>query len=236
VTTVIAHRGASGTAPENTVAAFGRAERLGAHMIELDVQLTADGAVIVLHDDTVDRTTDGRGLASGYTLAALRALDAGSWFAPEFAGERVPTLAEVLAAVSLPVNVELKRGGGVGLEERALETVRTAGALERVVFSSFDHDALQRLRRLTPDAEIAVLWGGRGAERPLFAARRVAARALHLRTTGASLRAVSAALKAGFEVRVWTVNDPAEWRVFAARGATAVFTDFPERFLQTPLC
>jgi glycerophosphoryl diester phosphodiesterase len=236
VTTVIAHRGASGTAPENTLAAFERAERLGAHMIELDVPLAADGAVVVLHDDSVDRTTDGRGRVSGHTLAGLRALDAGRWFAPEFAGERIPTLAEVLAVVSLPVNVELKRGGGAGLEARVLETVRAAGALGRVVFSSFDHDALQRLRLLDAEAEIAILWAGRGTERPLVAARRVAARALHLRTTGASLRAVSVALTAGFEVRVWTVNDPEEWRVFEARGATAVFTDFPERFLQTPLC
>jgi glycerophosphoryl diester phosphodiesterase len=236
VTTVIAHRGASGTAPENTLAAFELAERMGAHMIELDVQLAADGAVMVLHDDSVDRTTDGRGRLAAHTSAALRALDAGTWFAPEFAGERIPTLAEVLAAVSLPVNVELKQGGGRGLEDRALEAVRTAGALGRVVFSSFDHDALRRLRGLTADAEIAVLWNGRGAERPLSTARRVAARALHLRTTGASERVISAALQAGFEVRVWTVNDPEEWRVFAARGATAVFTDHPERFLHTPSC
>ena len=236
MTTVIAHRGASGTAPENTLAAFVRAERLGAHMIELDVQLAADGAVVVLHDDSVDRTTDGHGRLCAYTLAELRTFDAGGWFAPEFAGERIPTLDEVLAAVALPVNVELKRGGGAALGERALESVRAVRALERVVFSSFDHGALQRLRGLSSEAQIAVLWAGRGTGRPLGAARRVAARALHLRTTGATLRAVSAVRDAGLDVRVWTVNDPEEWRVFERRGASAVFTDFPERFLQTPLC
>ena len=229
---MIAHRGASGTAPENTLAAFGRAEALGAHMIELDVQLSADGEVIVLHDDAVDRTTDGRGSARSHTLAELRRLDAGSWFSPAHAGERVPTLADVLQCVDIPVNVELKAGGGPALEARALEVVQAQNALSRVVFSSFDHDSLARLRGRSSAAEIAVLWADRGTQRPFFVAARVAATALHLRKNRVTEWVVSEADRAGLEVRVWTINDPEEWVIFEDWGARAVFTDYPERFLQ----
>jgi glycerophosphoryl diester phosphodiesterase len=228
---VIAHRGASGTCPENTLAAFRRAETLGAHMIELDVQLTRDGQVIVMHDDTLDRTTDGRGRVARHTLAELRALDAGSWFAPQFAGESVPTLEEVLAAVGLPINVELKAGGGSGLEARTLEIVEAAGAMERIVFSSFEPAALDRLRQLTADAQIGVLWANPRISPALAIAKRVAARAVHIRKTLASSRCLAAAREAGLVTRVWTVNEPREFARLEHAGASGVFTDYPERFL-----
>src|SRR5512136_697214 len=104
----IAHRGASAAAPQNTLAAFRKAVELGADGVELDVQLSADGAVVVIHDFTVDKTTDGTGRVAAKTLAELKALDAGSRFSPQFAGERIPTLAEVFEAIDgkLLVNVE----------------------------------------------------------------------------------------------------------------------------------
>jgi len=228
---VIAHRGASGTCPENTLAAFRRAEALGAHMIELDVQLTRDREVVVLHDDTLERTTDGRGILGRWTLAEVRRLDAGSWFAPEFAGESVPTLAEVLEAVRLPMNVELKADGSPGLADRALAVVEEAGALGRVVFSSFDPSALLRLRGLTADAGLGVLWARRGLAPAIDFAKRVAARGLHLRKTLASPESLAAAREAGLVVRVWTVNEPREFAPLQAAGASGVFTDYPERFL-----
>src|SRR3989449_9127876 len=120
-------------------------------MVELDVQLTRDGEVVVMHDWTLERTTDGAGAVSDRTLAEIRRLDAGAWFGPAFRGTRVPTLAEVLAAVALPVNVELKPVGDDGLEARALAGVESAGALGRVVFSSFEAGAAQR-RRVAPPA------------------------------------------------------------------------------------
>jgi glycerophosphoryl diester phosphodiesterase len=229
---VIAHRGASGTAPENTLAAFRRAEALGAHMIELDAQLSRDRAVIVLHDDTLDRTTDGRGPAGAYTLAELAALDAGAWFAPAFAGERIPTLAEVLDAVRLPVNVELKAGGGTGLAEEALRVVTAAGALGRVVFSSFEGRLLERLRTCSAEAECAVLWARRGIDDALRLAERVGARALHLRKDVVTRACVAAAVRAGLTVRAWTVNDAAEMPPLEDAGVSGIFTDYPERFLQ----
>jgi glycerophosphoryl diester phosphodiesterase len=231
---VIAHRGASGTRPENTLAAFRRAEELGAHMVELDVQLTRDGEVVVMHDWTLARTTNGRGRVSSRTIEEIRRLDAGTWFGRDWAAERVPTLREVLDAVRLPVNVELKARGDDGLEARALDVVRDAGAHGRVIFSSFDPGSLVRLRRLSEAAEVAVLWSHRRIAPALRLAGRVGATAVHIRKDATAPAEVRAALGAGLHVRAWTVNDPAESRRLAAFGVGGVFTDFPERFLQIP--
>ena len=228
---VIAHRGASGTRPENTLTAFRRAESLGAHMIELDVQLTADGEVVVLHDWTLDRTTDGRGAVRDAAFADVRALDAGSWFDPAFRDERVPRLADVLAAVALPINVELKPVGDDGLEARALAVVDAAGAGDRVEFSSFDPGALGRLRARAPAARLAVLWDEGPVADAVHLAERVGARALHLRKDRVTAAAVATAAAARLPVRAWTVNDPSESRRLAALGVSGIFTDFPERFL-----
>src|SRR2546422_27504 len=127
-------------------------------MIELDVQLTRDGEVVVLHDWTLDRTTTGTGAVRERSLAEIQALDAGAWFGDTFGGARVPTLGEVLAAVGLPVNVELKPVGDDGLEAQALAVVESAGALERIVFSSFDPGSLERLRGRSARARVAILW------------------------------------------------------------------------------
>jgi glycerophosphoryl diester phosphodiesterase len=229
---VIAHRGASGTAPENTLAAFRRAAALGADMIELDVQLSRDRAVIVLHDATLDRTTDGTGPAGARTLAELTALDAGAWFAPAFAGERIPTLAQVLAAVRLPLNVELKAGGGRRLVEETLRVVEAAGACDRVVFSSFDGRLLEWVRTCSAKAECAVLWLHPELDDALRLAERVGARALHLRKDVVSHARVAIARRAGLAVRAWTVNDTAELRLLEDAGVSGIFTDYPERFLQ----
>ena len=228
---VIAHRGASGTSPENTLAAFRRAEALGAAMVELDVQLTRDGQVVVIHDLLLDRTTDGSGPVGDRSLEELRALDAGRWFAPAFAGERIPLLADVLNAVSLAVNVEIKAPAAEGLEARALAVVEAAGALGRVVFSSFDPTALDRLRALSSDAVLAVLWEEDPIPMALRVAERAGARALHVRKDAATGEVLAAAREAHLETRVWTVNALEEFAVFTARRADAVFTDFPERFL-----
>jgi len=232
---VIAHRGASGTRPENTLVAFRRAQELGAHMVELDVQLSRDGEVVVMHDWTLGRTTDGRGRVATRTLAELRLLDAGRWFDTDYAGEHVPTLREVLDAVSLPVNVELKARGDDGLEARAFDVVRAAGAEDRVVFSSFHPESLVRLRRRSASATIGVLWSGRRLALALRLAGRVGATALHIRKDAAALGEVGAAVAQGLVVRAWTVNDPGEFAHLALAGVSGVFTDFPERFLQIGL-
>jgi glycerophosphoryl diester phosphodiesterase len=228
---VIAHRGASGTRPENTLVAFRRAVELGAHMIELDVQCTRDGAVVVIHDETLDRTTDGAGPLRNQTLAELAELDAGRWFDPAYAGERIPTLDAVLRAVPIAVNVELKPTGDDGLERRTLEVVEAAGAMQRVVFSSFAAESLVRLRALSPSAELAVLWDRTAIAGALRVADGVAARALHIRTSRSAPSGIAAGHAAGLAVRVWTVNTRAVLGPLEAAGVDAVFTDYPERFL-----
>ena len=228
---VIAHRGASGTRPENTLSAFRRAEELGAHMIELDVQLSRDREVVVMHDRTLARTAGVWGRVGVRTLEELRRLDAGSWFDRAYAAERIPTLREVLEAVALPVNVELKARGDDGLEERALEVVALAGAADRVVFSSFDAHSLVRLRARSSCASIAVLWTSRRFTQAMRLGARVRATALHVRKETVAPAAVRAAVAHGLEVRAWTVNDPAEFTRLAEMGVGGVFTDFPERFL-----
>lgn len=229
---IIAHRGASGTCPENTLPAFRRAVELGAHMIELDVQLTRDGHPVVIHDQTLDRTTSGRGAVRRRTLAEIAVLDAGRWFAGRFAGARVPTLRDVLAEIAIPINIELKAAGDDGLERRALETVEAAGALGRVLFSSFQAVSLRRVRGLSPKAELAVLWSGLSITRALTLAGSVNATSLHLRKTSAAPKAIAAGHAAGLTVRVWTVNAPADFARLTSGGADGVFTDYPERFLQ----
>jgi glycerophosphoryl diester phosphodiesterase len=231
---VIAHRGASGTCPENTLPAFRRAVEVGASMVELDVQLTRDGHPIVIHDWTLERTTSGRGPVRRHTRAEIATLDAGRWFAPGFAGTRVPGLDEVLAAVPIRINVELKAAGDDGLERRVLETVEEAGALGRVVFSSFDPSSLERLRALSAEAELAVLWAGRTIARALALADRVGARSVHLRKGARAAAAIAAGHAAGLAMRVWTVNSPADFTRLTDAGADGVFTDYPERFLHTP--
>lgn len=228
---VIAHRGASGTAPENTLAAFRRAVVLGADMIELDAQLTRDGEVVVMHDWTLERTTDGTGAVHERTLEELRRLDVGSWFAPAFAGERLPTLREVLGAVALPINVELKPVGDDGLEARAHAVVMGAGALGRVVFSSFDESVLARLRVLAPEAAIALLWETPQAAEAVRRAEGVGARALHLRKDAATPGVLAGLAPSGLPIRVWTVNEPGEMASLLAGGVEGIFTDYPERFL-----
>jgi glycerophosphoryl diester phosphodiesterase len=230
---IIAHRGASGTRPENTLPAFARAVALGADMVELDVQCTRDGEVVVMHDAALDRTTNGRGPVAARTLAEVRSLDAGRWFDPAFAGTTVPTLAEVLAAVPIAVNVELKAGRDDDLEPRTLAVVAAAGAASRVVFSSFDAARLVRLRDLSSDAAIAVLWTRARIAAALRLAERVGARALHIRKEAVSAEGVRDAASSGLETRAWTVNEPADFARLERLGVGAVFTDFPERFLQS---
>jgi glycerophosphoryl diester phosphodiesterase len=230
---IIAHRGASGTCPENTMPAFRRAVELGAHMIELDVQCSRDGEVIVLHDDRLERTTSGRGVAVRCAWNELAALDAGRWFAPHFAGTRIPRLADVLREIPITVNVELKAPGGDDIEARALAVVEGAGALERVVFSCFDHASLSRLRALSSRAHIAVLVPGSSARRGIAAAERVGATAVHIRNGRGAVEGVRACHAARLAARVWTVNSPRHFVLLERADADGVFTDFPERFLHS---
>jgi len=233
----IAHRGASAAAPPNTLAAFRRAAELGADGIELDAHLSADGAVVVIHDFTVDSTTDGSGRVAGMTLAALKELDAGARFDPAFAGERIPTLEEVFAAVGrqLLINVELKTMSfqDSGLERRVVELVERHGLAEWVLLSSFPPAAIRRARRLAPHLPIGFLY----ETAPLSRLARLLAAlmpglhpdAIHPHWTMVRPSVVHRAHRRGRRVVTWTVDEPDTMRRLTGWGVDAIITNYPDR-------
>lgn len=246
---VIAHRGASAYAPENTLAAFRAAIALGADMLELDVRLTADRRLAVIHDESIDRTCDGRGFVSEMTLAEIQTFDAGLWWGPGFAGEQVPALEEVLALARgrARLNIEVKADLGARHDAAAAEAfvgpllaaLGAAGAREEVLVSSFDPPVLRALRAGAADLALGVLCESRiegpAGFRPdrlaphLAVAREVGAAALnpYWRFTGRRLAA--AAHDAGLEVYPWTVNRERDLRRVVALGVDGVITNHPDR-------
>jgi glycerophosphoryl diester phosphodiesterase len=229
----IAHRGASGTCPENTLRAFAAALDLGVDAVELDCQLTADGALAVIHDETLDRTTDGLGPVGARTWAEIARLDAGLWKGERHRGARVPRLADVLDLVAgrALVNVEIKSRRDVGrIETPLVELVRAAGAAEWVVFSSFHHRAVQAVRAGAPWARLAILCNAGPAAGALALAAEVAAGCIAPRHTLVDAALVAAAHARDLGVWVWTVNEPADVRRLQALGVDAIFSDYPERF------
>jgi glycerophosphoryl diester phosphodiesterase len=231
---VIGHRGASAVAPQNTLAAFRKAMELGADGVELDVQLSADGVPVVMHDFTVDRTTDGTGPVRSKTLAELKALDAGSTFSPQFVGERIPTLSQVLAGLEgkLLVNVELKdfNPRGSGLEAPVVEVARKHAMEKRVLFSSFNPLALRRVKRLAPDIPAGLLYA---EDLPIYLRRAWLApfiphEARHPHFSMVTESLIKWCHGHGLRVNTWTVDDPAEMRRLIALGVDGILTNTPD--------
>ncbi len=160
----MAHRGSSGSAPENTLAAFRRAFQQGADMIELDVRMTRDYHVVVHHDRDVKRTTNGRGYVWDLTLQQLRLLDAGSWFHPRFAGQQIPTLRQVLEILppDMKVNIEAKTDGDprrkLAFEEVCILIIMEKKVEDRAIVSSFDHKFVARMHKLYPAIRTGALY------------------------------------------------------------------------------
>ena len=232
MTAIWGHRGASGHAPENTMPAFQLAFEQGADGIELDVQLTRDNEVVVIHDETLERTTDGHGWVADHALADLRRLDA-SRGREGFGGTRIPLLADVLqlvAGTDKVVNIELKNSQipYVGLEGRVLEVVADAGAADSVVLSSFNHYSLRTLRGHGASMPLGALYSD-----PLFKpwkyATRLGVQCLHppLRSVREG-KVVRRSHEAGLRVHVWTVNAPADLERMGRLGVDAVMTDVPD--------
>jgi len=240
-TRCIAHRGFSGRYPENTLAAFGAAIEAGADMFELDVTLTADDEVVVIHDETLERTTDGRGPVREQRWADLVALDAGSWFARTSAGERIPTLAQVLelARGRILVNIEIKeevvtdRVEG-GIVERVIQRVLAAEMSAEVILSSFDPRAMAQARAIEPGIQRASLFNRelhRGS-RPTEIMDAVGAVAFSPSLKQVSPAMVADAHAGGRLVTVYTVNDEADMRRMIAMGVDGMFTDHPDVLLR----
>lgn len=228
---LIGHRGSPVHAPENTLASFEMACAQGAHAIEFDVKLTADNRVVVLHDATVDRTTNGHGRLKRFTLAAVQQLDAGSWFSARFAGERIPTLEAVCAAFGrrLYLNIELTNYSTPfdTLVARVVEIVRQYHLQDRILFSSFFPHNLVRARRLLPESPLALLiLPGRGGRLLLEAALRCKHYlAIHPHISQVTPALVQRVHEAGKRIHVWTVNAEEDIRRMVTLGVDAIFTD-----------
>ena len=231
---IFAHRGASYRAPENTLSAFRLARGMGADGIELDVQLSRDGRAVVIHDATVDRTTDGSGTVAGLTLAELKKLDAGSWFSPDFAGERIPTLAEVFRAVGLDLllNLELKAMGSesTGLEEVMTSLVVHYGMEDRVLISSFHPLALRRVRRAHPHLPLALLYGTSlpQAELERWVQDLQPLAALHPEHHLVDATHLAWARKHHCRVNTWTVDEPEGMQRLLALRVDGLITNRPD--------
>jgi glycerophosphoryl diester phosphodiesterase len=225
----IGHRGAAAHLAENTMPSFEKALELGADALEFDVAITRDGVAVVIHDDTLDRTTNGRGPVEEALFAEIAGLDAGAW---KNHAAHVPTLEEVLAAFASRtlLNLEIKESPRrAQIVDACLQGVLDRGALESVVFSSFDHDALRLLRHLSPEARIGVLCEGTGFDRALGCAAELGAENVHPPVVLASRERVAAAHAAGLRVWTWTANSAETIRCALDAGVDGVFSDFPER-------
>jgi glycerophosphoryl diester phosphodiesterase len=227
----VAHRGASAVAPENTLAAFEKAAEVGADGIELDVRLCADGVPVVIHDATVDGTTDGSGRVAEMTLTQLRQLDAGAWFDPAFAGEPLPTLAETLATVGgrLLLNIELK-GEGVldrGLARAVVDLVKQHELTERVLLSSFNPLILRRVQRIAPQIPTGLLYTSARLPRPASLASPRPYTALHPHVSVVSADHLKWIRRHTYRIHVWTVDDISEMRRLIGWGVDGIITNAP---------
>ncbi|MCX7070856.1 MAG: glycerophosphodiester phosphodiesterase family protein [Gammaproteobacteria bacterium] len=225
--TVIGHRGARGHAPENTLLAIDTGIALGAPWVEFDVQRHPSGALLVFHDLTLDRTTNGHGFLADQPLAALRALDAGG-------GQLIPTLQEVLDLVDqrVGVNIELKSAGGTAEAVAAVirSQVEAGWPVEKFLVSSFHLPELWEFKQLAPEIPVGALlcgvpldWAGCALE--------LGAATLNLSSEFVDPRLIADAHAHGIKVYVYTVNDPVEMRLLRQMGVDGVFTDYPDRAL-----
>lgn len=233
---VVAHRGWSGLAPENTLSSIRKAaEHPQIEMIEIDVQLSRDGIPVVIHDYTLERTTNGSGLVAEHTLQELKKLDVGSWFHDQYAGETIPTLEEVLQVASdhhKKLNIELKRAGDLypDMEQRVIELTRQYALESSVVITSFNHELIQKVSRLAPEIKRGLIIYGM----PVLLDQQLAA-------TGATILSmcypyltssfVLPFLEQGIEFIAWTVDDPKHMKQVAALDERiAICTNHPDRW------
>ena len=233
MTQVFAHRGASGYAPENTLEAFSQAMEQGADGIELDVQFTKDKKIVVLHDETIDRTSDHKGYVRDYTLEELKKMSFHNHM-EKYRGIRIPSLKEVLDLVrpgKMKINIELKTGifWYEGIEEAVTELVEREGFADRVIYSSFNHYSIQKIRELAPKAQTAWLFSDvildiekRAAENQIDALHPAV---YHMKMADRMERY----LNSGRKIRVWTVNKEKDLRLFMEKKVDAVITNYPDK-------
>ena len=233
---IMAHRGASGYAPENTLEAFELAVRMGAYGVELDVHLTKDGEIVVAHDETVERVSEGSGRIADMTLAELKRLHFNKTF-PEYVNARIPTLGEVfglLGPAGLYINIELKNSyiDYPQLEKKVIELAARENMLDHIIFSSFNHYSMLRVKEIDKSLYCGLLYEAT-LIRPWEYAARLGMDALHphfseVLVPGGECEAAHAA---GLQVNPWTVNSEEDLRAVIRAGADHIITNYPDRAL-----
>ncbi|MFD3259868.1 glycerophosphodiester phosphodiesterase [Paenibacillus lentus] len=231
-----AHRGAAGHCPENTMIAFRRALELGANGIETDVQMTKDGHLVLIHNETLQHTTGSPEWVKDVTLAELSSKEAGSWFHEDFRGEKIPTLEQLLELVKpldTIINLELKNGlvRYPGLERKVIEMVRRFGLAERVIISSFNHYSLVECKQIAPEIRTGILYM-EGLYEPWNYAKRIGADALHAFQYAVIPELVAAASEHGMPYHPFTINEQSEMKALIQAGVAGIITDYPDRLAE----
>ncbi|RJP53233.1 MAG: glycerophosphodiester phosphodiesterase [Anaerolineaceae bacterium] len=235
---ILAHRGDLAHAPENTLPSFSQAIQKGADGVELDAKLTADGRVIVIHDPTVDRTTNGTGKVASFTLEAIRSLDAGSWFDSKFAGVKVPLLEEVFETVGRDrlINIELTNYNTPrdGLTRRVCELIQRHNNQNQIIFSSFYSSNLKVAARMLPEVPRGLLAmpGVLGLWARSFGFMFGDYQALHPHISSASREQIQRAHRIKRRIHVWTANAPEDVIRLKEWDVDGIFTDDPETALR----
>ena len=229
---VWAHRGASGYAPENTLAAFQKAVDLGADGVELDIQLTKDDQIVVIHDEMIDRTSDGKGWVKDYTLEELRAFNYNRT-KPEYKHADIPTMREVfelLKPTGLFINIEIKTGMVFyeKIEEKILALTKEMGMEDRVCYSSFNHYTVTRIHELNPDAEVGFLYADGPIDMPSYGVKH-GVNALHPALYNLQYDGfVKECKEKGLKLNVWTVNERPYMEMCCQYGVDAIITNYPD--------
>lgn len=236
-TRIFAHRGASGTAPENTLEAFDLAARMGACGVELDVHICRSGELVVAHDETVDRVSNGTGRIADLSLSELKSLDF-SRTHPEYRNARLPLLSEVfqlLRPAGLEINIELKNSiiDYPDLERKVLEEAAREFDLSRVIFSSFNHHSMLRMKMLAPSVPCGLLYEA-ALVRPWEYAEKLGMDAIHPHYSEVLLSPgeCAAAHEAGIRINTWTVNTPEDQDAVLKAGVDILITNYPDQALK----
>ncbi|MGP6139679.1 glycerophosphodiester phosphodiesterase [Jeotgalibaca sp. A127] len=235
-THILGHRGSKGTAPENTLISFKQALETGCDGIELDVHLSKDKVPVVIHDEFVDRTTNGKGLVQSFTVEELKKLDAGSWFKKKFADEQIPTLEEVLLFLKHEhfdgiLNIELKTDqiDYQDIERIVLNMVETIQPAYKIIYSSFNYDTLERLLAINPRAEFGILFGKQGLETKSLS-NGIPVQSWHGRFT-----LVNRMIRSNTDnlpLRLWTVNSLFDLGYCLSKNVDMIITDYPGRAMK----
>jgi glycerophosphoryl diester phosphodiesterase len=229
-----AHRGASGEYPENTMLAFEKAVEMGCTGIETDIHVTKDGRLVLIHDETVDRTADGKGYIKDYNLEDLKKLDAGSFKGEAFKGTAIPLLEELFEFVkdkNIKLNLELKTDviWYDGIEEKVLDQVYKYNLKDRVIISSFNHYSVHRLKSLDNTIETGLLYA-EGLFEPHLYAKIVGSEAIHPIYPAINNKELIGRVKqAGIKINTWTVNKEEDMRRLLSYGVEGIITNYPDK-------